>query len=63
VETNKRKTVRLGDLVTEVFDEAARHSTDPREVTRVATQTLKYLMRHARRMSVLPVAPIRMVAP
>jgi hypothetical protein len=32
--------VRLGELVVAAFDEAATRSTDPREVSRLATQTV-----------------------
>jgi hypothetical protein len=35
--TNASRTVELGDLVVALFDEAARYSTDPREVSRLAT--------------------------
>jgi hypothetical protein len=50
------KTTRLGELITAVFDEAARHSADPREVSRLATRAVRHLMRRARR---IPVAPLR----
>jgi hypothetical protein len=46
-------TVELGDLIQAIFDEAARHSTDPREVSRLATQAVaqvlwRHLLRHSR---------------
>ncbi len=45
-------TARLGDLVAAAFDEAARYSADPREVSRLATQAVRHLMRRAERMPV-----------
>ncbi len=50
-------TARLGDLIAAAFDEAARYSADPREVSRLATQAVRHLMRRAGRMPVpLPAA-------
>jgi hypothetical protein len=37
VRTNVRKTVQLGELIVAVYDIAAQHSTDPREISRLAT--------------------------
>jgi len=45
-------TARLGDLIAAAFDEAARYSTDPREVSRLATRAVRHLMRRAGGMSV-----------
>jgi hypothetical protein len=45
-------TAQLGDLIAAAFDEAARYSADPREVSRLATQAVRHLMRRAGRMSV-----------
>lgn len=45
-------TARLGDLIAAAFDEAARHSADPKEVSRLATQAVRYLLRRAGRMPV-----------
>jgi hypothetical protein len=45
-------TTRLGELIAEVFDEAARHGADPREVSRLVTQTVRYLVRGSGRISV-----------
>ena len=39
--------MKLGDLVVAAYDEAARHSTDPREVSRLANQVVLRLL-HAR---------------
>ena len=50
-------TARLGDLIAAAFDEAARYSADPREVSRLATQAVRYLLRRAGRTPVpLPAA-------
>ena len=35
--TNVHKTAPFGDLVAAAFDKAAQYSTDPREVSRLAT--------------------------
>jgi hypothetical protein len=48
----KHGTVRLGDLIAAAFDEAARCSTDPMEVSRLATQVVRYLVRRGGRTSV-----------
>jgi len=40
-----RKTAELGELVVTAFDEAARFSTDPREVSRLATQAIAHMLR------------------
>jgi len=44
VKTTTPKTARLGELIAAVFDEAARYSTDPREVSRLATCAVSHLM-------------------
>ena len=51
MKTHVHKTALLGDLVVAAFDEAARHSADPREVSRLATRTVARLLRRARRTS------------
>ena len=43
--------VQLGDLVVAAFDEAARHSADPREVSRLATRAIKHLLWRGRKAS------------
>jgi hypothetical protein len=48
------KTARLGDVIAAVFDEAARYSRDPREVSRLATRAVRHLMRRPQRMALLP---------
>lgn len=54
VKRRKNGTARLGDLIAAAFDEAARYSADPREVSRLATQAVRYLMRRAGRLPVPP---------
>jgi hypothetical protein len=44
-----QETIRLGDLIVAIFDEAAHYSSDPKEVSRLATQTLMHMLRAARR--------------
>jgi hypothetical protein len=38
------KTVALGELILAVFDKAAEYSADPREVSRLATQTISHML-------------------
>jgi hypothetical protein len=38
--------MKLGDLVLAVFDEAAQQTADPREISRLASQTVSHLLRH-----------------
>lgn len=52
VKRTKTGTARLGDLIAAAFDEAARYSADPREVSRLATQAVRYLMRRTGRLPV-----------
>jgi hypothetical protein len=52
--TQIRKTTQLGELVAAVFDEAAHHSTDPREVSRLAARAVMHMIRHARKTSHIP---------
>ena len=56
MKTGTQKTIRLGDLVVALFDEAARHSSDPDEVSRVATRAVLYVLRCARR-TLTPLSP------
>jgi hypothetical protein len=50
--THLHKTTELGELVAIAFDHAARYSTDPREVSRLATQAVTRMLRHARRIAI-----------
>ena len=54
--THVEKTAQLGELVAAAFDEAARYSADPREVSRLATQAVMHLLR-SRRASRSPSSP------
>jgi len=45
------KTVPLGELILTVFDKAAQYSADPREVSRLATQTISHMLWHAPRLT------------
>lgn len=54
-----RKTAQLGEVVAAAYDGAERYSTDPREVSRLATQAVAHLLNHARRLGRISVsAPI-----
>jgi hypothetical protein len=44
-----RFRLQLGDLVAAAFDGASRLSSDPREVSRLATWTVRRLLARARR--------------
>jgi hypothetical protein len=46
-----QQTAELGELVVAAFDEATRYSTDPREVSRLATRAVMDIVRRARRTS------------
>ena len=48
MKTHTHETIRLGDLVVAVFDEAAHYSSDPKEVSRLATQAVMHILRAAR---------------
>jgi hypothetical protein len=52
--TRVHKTVQLGELIAAAFDEAARHSSDPREVSRMATRAVSGMLRRARATSTSP---------
>lgn len=47
VRTNKHNTVQLGELVAAAFDNVAQYSTDPREVSRLGTELVVHILRHA----------------
>jgi hypothetical protein len=49
-----RKTATVGDFVAATFDEAALYSSDPTEVTRLATQAVRHLMRRPHVATRLP---------
>lgn len=49
-----RETVQVGDLVAAAFDGAATHSSDPQEVSWLATRTVRLLLRGASRAAPPP---------
>lgn len=49
--TNVPGTAQLGELVVAAFDAAAQYSTDPPEVSRLATRVVTHVLRRARRIS------------
>lgn len=55
--TSAHMTAPLGELVVAVYDEAARYSADPREVSRLATQTVARMVRRSRRALLHPMRP------
>lgn len=46
-QSNTHDTVQIGDLIVATFDYAAQYSTDPREVSRLATELVVYMLRRA----------------
>ena len=52
VKTETQDTVTLGELVSTVFDKAAQCSLDPREVSRLATQTVAHMLLRGRNLTV-----------
>jgi hypothetical protein len=54
---NVRRTVQLGEVVVAAFDMAAQHSTDSREISRLATKAVVQMLRRAWETSLLPSAP------
>jgi len=48
------KTVPLGELILTVFDKAAQYSADPREVSRLATQTISHMLCHTPGLKTTP---------
>ena len=46
---NIQQTEQLGDLVAAAFDEAEDYSSDPREVSHLATRAVMHLLRRARK--------------
>jgi hypothetical protein len=58
-----RRTAELGDLIVAAFDKAAQYSTDPQEVTRLATKAVVHMLRRARRASTWRLLPSQLCAP
>jgi hypothetical protein len=48
---NDNNTIQLGELVAAIFDEAAKVSTDPLEVSRLATKTVRDILEGTGRTS------------
>ena len=57
--TQVRETAQFGEFVVAAFDNAARYSTDPREVSRLATRAVAHVLRYARRPSISLLQPAR----
>lgn len=53
MKTKDAKITRLGDLVAAAFDGAARYSTDPEEVSRLALGVVSLIMRTGCRRAVI----------
>ncbi|MBN1606282.1 MAG: hypothetical protein JW940_06595 [Polyangiaceae bacterium] len=49
--THARTSTPLGQLIAAVFDEAALHSDNPHEVSRLATKAVTHLLERLRRSS------------
>jgi hypothetical protein len=45
------KTASLGDLIVTAFDQAAQYSSDPVEISRLATQAVQHMISHPQRVS------------
>ncbi len=52
---HNHQTAQIGELIAAAFDTAATYSTDPREVSRLATQAVGHMLRHARKILILAV--------
>ena len=52
--TMDHTTVQIGQLIAAAFDEAAKYTTDPREVSRLATRAVTRMLRRARRALISP---------
>jgi len=50
------KTTELGELIVAAFDKAAHCTTDPQEVSRLATQAVMQILRRSQRIST-PASP------
>jgi hypothetical protein len=57
MKTNLHKTAELGDLVVAAFDNAAHYSTDPGEISRLATHAVMNMLRRTLRNSTSPPQP------
>jgi hypothetical protein len=57
MKTQGYRTTQFGELVVAAFDGAANYSTDPREVSRLATQAVTHMLRRARKASISRLRP------
>jgi hypothetical protein len=60
VRNHVHRSAQLGELVVAAFDEAAHYSTDPRGVSRLATQAVGDMLRGAQRRKRLTSRPMRL---
>jgi hypothetical protein len=58
--THVHHSAQLGELVVAAFDEAAHYSTDPRQVSRLATQAVGDMLRRAQGRQLLTSRPMRL---
>ena len=54
--THVQQTAQLGELIAAAFDEAARYSTDPREVSRLAARAVAHMLQRAW-WALIPLSP------
>jgi hypothetical protein len=55
--TDMVKTVKIGELVVAAFDEASHWSSDPTEVSRLATRVVTHVLRRNRNKAHLTRSP------
>ena len=54
MKTHVQKTAEFGDFVLAAFDGAARYSTDPLGVARLAAGAVSLMLRHTQTQAILP---------
>ena len=57
MKTQIYRTAQFGELVVAAFDGAADYSTDPLEVSRLATEAVAHILRRTREASISPLLP------
>jgi hypothetical protein len=55
--SQENRTAQFGELVVAAFDGAADYSTDPLEVSRLATEAVAHILRRTRSASISPLPP------
>jgi hypothetical protein len=60
---NSEDEGRLGDLIVAAFDEAAHFSSDPVEVSQLATRAVTHILERTRRPSPQQIAPVPLDRP